>query len=313
LHDRRRADYDVRHRHGCGDADEEDGRARDAGHNTMSTRAVPSSKGVIVALHDLGGAGSPLVICHATGFHGRMYAPLAASLAERYHTYAIDFRGHGASNEPDDGDFAWQGMADDLLACIGAIGADRVLAVGHSMGGAAILLTEQRCPGVIAGSFLFEPIVFSEELVSKRGENPMAGPARRRREVFPSRDEVLWRYASRPPLNVMRADALALYVQHGFVDLPNRTVRLACRAESEARTFEADDKLTLDLVGEMTVPTVVGAGLADPGPGPGPAMMAGPLADALPNGRLVEYPFLGHFGPFQDPDRIAADILAAFG
>ena len=31
-----------------------------------------------------------------------------------------------------------------------------------------------------------------------------------------------------------------------------------------------------------------------------------------PHARLVEYPHLGHFGPFQDPDTLADDITAAF-
>ena len=50
---------------------------------TSSSLTVPSSGGVAVALHDLGGTGAPLLVCHATGFHGRMYAPLARLLTER--------------------------------------------------------------------------------------------------------------------------------------------------------------------------------------------------------------------------------------
>jgi hypothetical protein len=30
----------------------------------------------------------------------------------------------------------------------------------------------------------------------------------------------------------------------------------------------------------------------------------------LPDGRLREYPHLGHFGPFQDPDLVADDLAA---
>jgi len=261
----------------------------------MSTRTVSSSRGVDVALHDLGGDGAPLFICHATGFHGRMYAPLATVLSSRYHV---------------DGDFAWQGMADDLLNCMAAVGAERVHAVGHSMGGGALLLAEHGRPGSIIAAYTYEPIVMSAEFIARRGENPMSGPARRRREVFASREEVMWRYASRPPLNLLRADALSLYVQHGFVDLPDGTVQLACRGESEARTFEAEDKLTVELVGSVTMPVVVGVGRAEGDVGP--SQIAGPLAAALPHGRLLEYPHLGHFGPFQAPEQVGADILTAF-
>jgi len=71
--------------------------------SSSSSLTVPSSGGVAVALHDLGGTGAPLLVCHATGFHGRMYAPLARRLTARFHVFALDFRGHGASTVPDDG------------------------------------------------------------------------------------------------------------------------------------------------------------------------------------------------------------------
>ena len=34
------------------------------------------------------------------------------------------------------------------------------------------------------------------------------------------------------------------------------------------------------------------------------------VAEALPNGRLAQYPFLGHFGPLQDPVTVAEDAIA---
>ena len=37
---------------------------------------VDSTDGVVLALHDLGVDGPPLLLCHATGFHGRVWAPL---------------------------------------------------------------------------------------------------------------------------------------------------------------------------------------------------------------------------------------------
>ena len=279
--------------------------------SSSSSLTVPSSGGVAVALHDLGGTGAPLLVCHATGFHGRMYAPLARRLTARFHVFALDFRGHGASTVPDDGDMAWAGMADDLLACVDAIGAPSLHAFGHSMGGAAILLSELRRPGTIAGAYLYEPIVFERNFVITRETNPMSGLARRRREVFTSRQEALSRFAAKPPLNTLRADALSAYVEHGLVELPDGTVRLACRAETEASTFEAEDKMTLDLVEDLMTPIVVGGGELSGAPVE-PIMLAAPLVKALGNAKLIEYEFLGHFGPFQDPDRIANDVLAAF-
>lgn len=277
--------------------------------DTNSQIRVDSSDGVSIALFDLGGSGPDLVICHATGFHGRAYAPMARTLLEHHHVWAVDFRGHGASTAPASGDFAWSEMAQDLLACIDAIGVTSILAFGHSLGGAAILLAELARPGVIRAAYLYEPIVFPRELLVGRTDNPMSAAARKRREAFASKAEALMRYASRPPLSVLRADALAAYVEGGFHELEDGTVRLACRAEYEARTFESEEKLTLDRIGGLSVPITVGAGSV--GGQPNPAEFAPLIVEELSNGRLVEYPLLGHFGPFESPDRIATDVRQA--
>ncbi len=110
------------------------------------------------------------------------------------------------------------------------------------MGGAALLMAEERRPGTFDALFLFEPIVFPDDF-APTAPSFMADLARARRSTFPSRDDALARYASRPPLNTMRAEVLKAYVDDGFVDLPDGSVRLACDAEDEARTFESESKV----------------------------------------------------------------------
>ena len=269
---------------------------------------VTSTNGVTVALHDLGGDGDPLIICHATGFHGRAYASFAQYLTGSYHVWAVDFRGHGASTPPDDEDFDWRGMADDLLAAIDAIGGGPVYALGHSLGGATVVRAAAGRPGCVRAAYLYEPIVMPVNWV-RTGENRMVDAARRRREVFPTRADALWRYASKTPLGVLRADCLAAYVEHAFVDVPEG-VRLACRAEYEARTFEGSGSVTTVLAAPLEIPVAVGVGGA-PDPG-STAFLAGDLVAALRQGTLQVYPNLGHFGPLQDPVTIAADVRSFF-
>ena len=79
---------------------------------------VPSTRGVTVAVHDLGGDGAPLLIAHANGFCGGTYGPLAQVLAPHRHVWALDFRGQGQSTPPEDLDFDWDGLADDVLAVV---------------------------------------------------------------------------------------------------------------------------------------------------------------------------------------------------
>ena len=104
----------------------------------------------------------------------------------------------------------------------------------------------------------------------------------------------------------MRADALAAYVEGAFVDLPDGRVRLACSAETEARTFEASGGLALEDAAGISVPATVGAGTV--GGVPNPGGFAPSIAEALPQGRFLSFENLGHFGPLEAPGVVAAAV-----
>ena len=105
----------------------------------------------------------------------------------------------------------------------------------------------------------------------------------------------------------MRADALAAYVEGAFVDLPDGRVRLACSAETEARTFEASSGLVTEEAATISVPTAVGAGTV--GGVPNPGAFAPAIAEALPEGRFLSFENLGHFGPLEAPGIVAAAAI----
>ncbi len=269
---------------------------------------IESTDGVSLALHDLGGAGPPLLIAHATGFLAAPYKPLAAGLTGQFHVFGLDLRAHGDSSGTASGAITWAGAGDDVLAAVEAIGGP-VTGFGHSWGGAALLIAELARPGSVTAAFLYEPIIPPSPLPQNfgSGDNPLAASARRRRATFASRAEALARYASRPPLGLLRADALALYVEEGFTDAPDGGVTLKCRPEDEAATFEAAGFLTTADIGGLELPVTVALGARHDGYGP--PMFVPPIVEALPRGELVSYAHLDHFGPFQDPDTIAEDVL----
>lgn len=269
---------------------------------------VPSSDGVAVAVHDLGGRGEPLIVAHATGFCGGAYAPLANELAERFHVWALDFRGHGESTAPGSEALAWERMTDDLEAAVGAISdGEPIAAFGHSMGGACVLRLEMRRPGTFRWAYVFEPIVVLPDMPMDR-PNPLADGAARRRATFPSKADALARYASRPPLDIFRADALLAYVEHGFRDEPDGSVTLRCAPADEAAVFRASGSITVPQLRDVHIPVTVATGTVSAGEF-SPAMFGEAQADALPDGTLQRHESLGHFGPFQDPVAVARSIL----
>jgi pimeloyl-ACP methyl ester carboxylesterase len=272
---------------------------------------VRSTDGVTLALIDLGGDGPPLLFCHPTGFHGMIWAPVATHLADVAHSWAMDFRGHGDSTSPPSMDFAWERMVDDVLAVIHHLGTTDLKAVGHSMGGAALLMAEVRRPGTFAGLWLYEPIVFPR-FEGAFVPNPIAAAARRRRPSFPDREAAYANFATKPPLDALDPEALRAYVDHGL-RAHNTTdggdaVELKCTPEVEALVFENGVAATaFDRLSEVRIPVTVAASVD----GGGPAGVAPAIADALPQGRLERFPHLTHFGPMEDPAGIATAIRTA--
>jgi pimeloyl-ACP methyl ester carboxylesterase len=285
---------------------------------------VPSTGGVHVALHELGGdPNAPLLLfAHATGMHGRVFQPMVdAGLRDAFRCISADLRGHGDSVIPDVPrvrgagapggiDFAWSGFRDDVLAVLDDVGTAPVHGVGHSMGGAALLMAELARPGTFAGLWLFEPIVPPPMLLDLARPNPMAEAAERRREVFPSIAAAVTNYAAKPPLNRFRADVLHTYVEAGFAPLDDGTVRIKCRSASEAATFRmAGSHDTYARLGEVGCPVTIAMGESME---MGPAAFAPAAVEALPQGRLERYQHLSHFGPLEAPHELASAVLQAF-
>ncbi|MDP9465589.1 MAG: alpha/beta hydrolase, partial [Actinomycetota bacterium] len=258
---------------------------------------VKSNDGSRIAGYELGGSGDVVLIAHATGLCGAMYQMLADELTDRFRVVAVDFRGHGNSSRSPRIDYRWNRMAEDVTAVTEHIDAGPIHGFGHSMGGAALLLAEQEAPSTFRSLFLFEPIIFPDDL-SKLGQNVMGDAAQRRRVEFGSRAEVLYRYASRSPFNQILAGFLAAYIDNGFADQPDGRVRLKCLPEVEAQVFENGREVELSAVQHLTTPTTVAVGHDEEGPNP--ARLGPPLAAALGRGELIRYDHIGHFGPLQD-------------
>ncbi len=269
---------------------------------------VGSTDEVTLRLYDFGGDGPLLLMSHATGFCGPVWEPMAGSLTDHFHCVAFDFRAHGRSTRPVGRSLEWSGFADDVLAVVDALSPGRpVAAVGHSMGGAALVLAERARPGTLSMGWTFEPILFGSEQDESNAEpSTIAEGARRRRDTFADRDEVFERYGAKPPLSALDPRALRAYVDHGFADQPDGTVTLRCRPADEAAVFENHNSGARQLVGGLTIPFAVAAS----GDGMRPALAVVEAAAEFPSLELFKYDGLSHFGPLEDPEGIAADVLA---
>jgi pimeloyl-ACP methyl ester carboxylesterase len=266
--------------------------------------------GTSIATYDLGGHGGDVLFVHATGFCAAVWAPVAHRL-DGHRRAALDVRGHGRSAVPVAG-MDWHGTASDVLATVDALGLERPFGVGHSMGGASLLLAEQARPGTFSGLWLFEPIVFPPALRQGAGSgNPLAEGARRRRDRFDSVRAAYDNFAGKPPFDALDPEALAAYVTHGFRTADDGSVQLRCRPEVEASTYEMGSvHAAFEHLGEVRCRVTVVRGTDRV---PGPASFAPAVAAALPDASLEDHPELGHFGPLEAPQVIADSIEFAVG
>jgi pimeloyl-ACP methyl ester carboxylesterase len=273
-----------------------------------------------LAVHDWGGDGPPVLLAHPTGFHGRLWAPVAERLvAADRRVWSFDFRGHGNSYAPEPGDpfdqatepYAWTGFAADALAVVDhlGIGGDpSLIACGHSKGAAALLLGEAQRPATFLRIWAYEPIMFPEEAANVQADDfPLAGNARKRRNEWSSIEEAYDAYASKRPLNVMTPDSLRAYVEYGLRDRGDGVFELKCAPDVESRVYgmaPSSGAWALLPTVESSVLVACGEVSRDIAPALGQR-----IADRLPHGTFEVWPGCGHFGPQEDPDKCTTSIL----
>ena len=275
------------------------------------------SGGVRLHYLDWGGDGPPLVLMHATMFFGGIWGPVVQALAGRFRVITPDQRGHGDSARPEDG-YTFETFARDLRALLETLGlppkADspqakgQVLAAGHSSGGTTIALHAALYPGVIRRMALIEPILLAREFV-RRGPNPMADQARKRRPTWPSRQEMFDSYRLRPPFNTWREDVLRLYVEGGTFSRDGDAADLKCRPEYEARFYEAVGALDpWPYLERIACPTLIA--WAQSGRPP-PVFDREAVGRAIAGSHALVMPGVSHFAPMEKPEEVAS-LLTQF-
>ena len=100
----------------------------------MPTRHAVTRDGTELVYWTWPGAGPPTLLLHGIGNYGRYWDLFADDIGGRLALVAPDARGHGESGRPVDG-YAPADFVADAIAVLDALGIDRAVVVGHSMGG----------------------------------------------------------------------------------------------------------------------------------------------------------------------------------
>jgi len=101
---------------------------------TREARGQVRGDGISLGYGFWPGAGAPVVALHGVTASYINFVGVAERLAGRRPLLALDLRGRGDSDKPDEGPFGMAQHARDVAAAMSAFGIDDAVVIGHSMG-----------------------------------------------------------------------------------------------------------------------------------------------------------------------------------
>lgn len=125
-----------------------------AGHHWVDIR--PDEGTLHLHIQTWPGAGRPILLLHGLSSNARTWEEVATQLAAAGHAvYAVDQRGHGLSDKPDDG-YDFVTVTDDLLRLCDRLELVAPVIAGQSWGGNVVLAFAARFPARAAGIVLVD-------------------------------------------------------------------------------------------------------------------------------------------------------------
>lgn len=273
-------------------------------HVQMATRVIDIGAGEHVTIDEVGSGGRGLLLVHGfTG--GRLdFADHMEALAEAgWWVVAPDLRGHGDSWHPEDeSEYSFDHFATDMLSLVDALGWDRFVLLGHSMGGMIAQVAAAKRPGALDGLVLMDtthgPLEIDRELAMLGAEIVREGGMAAVKEAMDALE-------GDGPLGTP-ANQRLLDERPGYRELGDEKFLGSSPAMYASMIGQMIDQLDrLQHLADLSVPTLVIVGEQDaPFLGPSEAM-----ATAVPGARLEVIADAGHSPQFENPGAWRAVML----
>ncbi len=255
------------------------------------------------------GAGPPVLLLHGLSGFKEAWGPLPDALAAAgLRAVAVDLPGFGAA--PRLRRTTPQALARAVEPLVARLAP--VAVVGHSLGAQLAMLAAAARPGRVRALALLAPWVVPRprrlppRTVSDVLQLPLAGRplarlaiARLRRSPARRRDAYLGMVGD--PAALSGAPAMAALLAAASDRLETADVRAIADWGASALSLDVRP-----LAPRLPVPALVAVGTLDRVTPPHGARW---LADALPAGRLLSLPGVGHFPHLEAPERVAAAVV----
>ena len=115
------------------------------------------ANGLTIHYTRTGGNKPPIILSHGATDSGLCWTRLAKALEADYDVIMPDARGHGLSSEPTDG-YGSDARAADLAAFSQALGLEKPIVGGHSMGAQTTFYLLANYPGLASKAILEDPV-----------------------------------------------------------------------------------------------------------------------------------------------------------
>jgi len=120
------------------------------------SRRVPGASGLDLHLLEWSEQGVPLLFLHGFGNDAHIWDDFAPAVAPCYRTLALDHRGHGDSAWDPESRYDHDTMVEDVEVVTARLGVERLVIVGHSLGGRIATLFAGRHTERMAGLVLVD-------------------------------------------------------------------------------------------------------------------------------------------------------------
>jgi N-formylmaleamate deformylase len=242
---------------------------------------------------------APVVMLHGIGSRGQSWWPVIDALAERFHLFQVDLRGHGGSGRPERG-YLLENYAADLDMILDQLELDEPRILGHSLGALIALIWASDRPSRAAALVLEDPSlnVQSEILGAFDGWQQLA--------ALSPLEAAAWYKQEYPDWSdedcLRRAETITSVAPGVFAELRSAT--------EQALADGTTDRMSL------LVPIESPALLVYGNPELGSMMLpedAKRFLETIPNGRAVYVPNAGHSIHRDAPEEFLTAVIPFLG
>ncbi|HAS12319.1 MAG TPA: alpha/beta hydrolase [Acidimicrobiaceae bacterium] len=157
-----------------------------------------------------------LVLVHGGAAHARWWSFIAPQLTHQYHVAALDLSGHGDSGHRERYDM--EQWAAEVLGVADALGMDRPITVGHSMGGFVTMVAAAIHGDDIAGTIIIDSPVRRPD---PETEEANRGRAFSNPKTYPSLEEAMEHFHLVPPQPCENRYIVDHIARHSLRETPN--------------------------------------------------------------------------------------------